>query len=119
LILESDRLIKQLIVEWLEMAGFDTLCASDLASATRVAMNGCDLMLADVQAPFKSAREAVSKLKRAVPHTPVVAMSADALALDPSASDVIARELGITAVLVKPFTQNALLDAIERAWRKG
>lgn len=112
LVLESDRLIKQLIFEWLHMAGYETVSASDPASA-RIAGAGCDLMLADVPAPFTSARDAITRLARAVPDTPVIAMSADVLASGPSASSAIARELGAAAVLVKPFTQDALLDAIE------
>jgi CheY-like chemotaxis protein len=114
LVLESDSLIKQLIVEWLQRAGFQTQCTSDAGSAARLAEAGCDLILADVSAPFKSAREAVARLTHAVPDTPVIAMSADALASGRSASDAIARELGVAAVLVKPFTQDALLNAIHR-----
>ena len=115
LVLESDRLIKQLLVEWLHMAGHETVCASDPASAARVAGSGCDVLIADVPAPLTSARDAVARLARAVPGTPVIAMSADVLASGPSASAAIARELGAAAVLVKPFSQDALLAAIHRA----
>jgi DNA-binding response OmpR family regulator len=115
LVLESDRLIKQLIVEWLDMAGHESLCASDSASAARIASSGCDILLADVPAGSQSAREAIARLRRAVPNTPVIAMSAGVLASDPKASAAVARELGAAAVLVKPFGREALLDAIDRA----
>jgi CheY-like chemotaxis protein len=114
LVLESDRLIKQLIVEWLHLAGHETVCASDPASAARVAGAGCDVLLADVPAPSKSAREAIARLTRAVPNTPIIAMSADVLASGPRASAAVARELGAAAMLVKPFNRDALLEAIDR-----
>jgi CheY-like chemotaxis protein len=108
-------LIRQLVVEWLHMAGYETACASDPAVAAKLADSGCDVMLADVPAPFKSARAAIVRLMREVPDTPVIAMSADVLAAGPMASAAIARELGAAAVLVKPFSRGALLEAIHRA----
>jgi DNA-binding response OmpR family regulator len=115
LILESDRLLRDLVVEWLHMAGFETLCASDSASAARIARAGCELMLADVPAPLKLARDSVAMLADAMPNTPIVAMSADVVASSRTASDAIARELGVAAVLVKPFTRETLLRAVRRA----
>lgn len=115
LLLESDRLLEQLMVEWLRMAGYETLCVHDAGSAARLGAAGCDLILADVPAPLESARRAVARLAHAAPDTPVIAMSADALASGPCAQAAIARGLGAAAVLVKPFTQVALLEAITRA----
>jgi len=114
LILETDRLIKALIIEWLHMAGNDTVCASDAAAAARLP-GKYDLVLADVPAPLKVARNTVASLTRAVPGTPIVAMSADIVASGEAASRALARELGAAAVLVKPFTKDALLHAIHRA----
>ena len=115
LVLESDRLIKALIMEWLQMAGYETVvCAHDAADAG-VIVNPCDVVLADVPAPLKAARETVDRLARAAPGTPVIAMSADIPAHGKSATDALARELGAAAVLVKPFSREALLFAIQRA----
>ncbi len=50
LVLESDRLIRALIVEWLGMSGNEALCVADLADAKTQA-KACDLVLADVPAP--------------------------------------------------------------------
>jgi CheY-like chemotaxis protein len=72
-------------------------------------------MLADVPAPLKSAREAIVRLMREAPGTPVVAMSADLLASGPTAPTAIARDLGVAAVLVKPFSRKTMLEAIHRA----
>ena len=113
LVLESDRLIRALIVEWLGMAGNDALCVADLAHATALAQP-CDLVLADVPAPHRAARRTVMQLAQAIPHTPIIAMSADITASGQAAQDALARELGASAVLVKPFNQHALLSAIHR-----
>ena len=111
LVIESDRLIRALIVEWLGMAGTDALCVADLAHATAIAQP-CDLVLADVPAPHRAARRTVMQLAQAIPHTPIIAMSADITASGQAAREALARELGASAVLVKPFNQHALLTAI-------
>lgn len=111
LVLESDHLIRALIVEWLGMAGADAQCAADLADA-RERAPGCDLILADVPAPYRAARRTVMQLAQAIPHAPIIAMSADVTASCQAAREALARELGARAVLVKPFTQHALLTAI-------
>jgi CheY-like chemotaxis protein len=113
LVLESDRLIRALIVEWLGMAGNDALCVADLAHIKALAQP-CDLVLADVPAPHRAARRTVMQLAQALPRTPIIAMSADIAACGLAAQEALARELGASAVLVKPFNQHALLSAIHR-----
>jgi CheY-like chemotaxis protein len=111
LVLESDRLIRALIVEWLGMAGEEALGVADLTGAKALAQP-CDLVLADVPAPHRAARRAVMQLAQAMPHTPIIAMSADVTASGHAARAALARELGASAILVKPFNQHALLSAI-------
>ena len=114
LVLESDRLVKALILEWLHLAGCETFCVQDAAGAGAI-RGAFDVVLADVPAPLKAARDAVERLMRALPGTPVVAMSADMPAHGRSAADALARELGAAAVLVKPFNRESLLYAIHQA----
>jgi CheY-like chemotaxis protein len=113
LVVESDRLIRALIVEWLGMAGNDTLCVADLADVKALAER-FDVVLADVPAPHRAARGTVMQLAQAIPHVPIIAMSADITAVGVTAREALARELGACAVLVKPFNQQALLSAIHQ-----
>lgn len=114
LIIESDRPIRALIAEWLDMAEYRSMHVHDVAAAARIAAQ-CDVVLLDIPATRQLARETIASLTAVAPHTPIVAMSADVLASGPSAADAVARELGVAAVLVKPFDREALMQAIEQA----
>ena len=113
LLLETDLMIRALILEWLVLAGHEALPATDLAEA-RALGEPCDLILADLPAPQRAARQMVNQLLWTLPGAPIIAMSADMAVSGRAAREALARELGVSAVLVKPFTQRALLCAIER-----
>jgi CheY-like chemotaxis protein len=114
LVSEPDRSLRALVREWLEMAGY--LCTDGtVAEAAPDVAACCDLALIDIRAPLQSARETIFNVATALPDVPIIAMSADALATGWHAADAVARELGVTAVLVKPFDRDALMRAIERA----
>ena len=114
MILESDRPISALVAEWLAMAQYGSVHVCDVAGAAKVAVQ-CDVVLLDIPATLRSARETIASLAAIVSDTPIVAMSADVLASGPSAAEAIALKLGVAAVLVKPFGREALMQAIERA----
>jgi len=113
LIVESDRPIRDLVAEWLEMFEYGSMHVPDVVAAAKAAQ--CDVVLLDIPATLRAACESIASLAAAVPHTPIVAMSADVLASGPSAAEALARELGVAAVLVKPFGREALMQAITRA----
>lgn len=117
LILEPDRPIRALVAEWLEMAQYACVHVHDVAAAATVAAH-YDVVLLDIPATLRSARETIASLAAVVPNTPIIAMSADVLASGPSAEQAVARELGVAAVLVKPFGREALMQAIEPARTK-
>ena len=114
LVLESDRAIRALVSEWLGMAGYGFMDGRELGSVS-AAVAQCDVVLVDVRAPLQSARETIEGLTLAMPYASIIAMSADALANGRSAMEAVARELGVAAVLVKPFDRVALMHAIECA----
>jgi AmiR/NasT family two-component response regulator len=111
---EPDRPIRALLAEWLQMAGYDFI-EGHLMGAEPNVVAQCDVVLIDVRAPLRSARQAVAAVAGAVPHAPIIAMSADVLASGRLATEGVARELGVAAVLVKPFDRDALMQALEQA----
>ena len=116
MILEPDRPIRALVAEWLELAEYGSMHVHDVAAAAKAAAQ-CDVVLLDIPPTLRLARETIASLAAVVPHTPIIALSADVLASGPSAAEAVARELGVAAVLVKPFGREALMQAIERARR--
>jgi len=105
--------MRALVSEWLKRAGYDSVQAI-LAGTLPEAATRCDIVLLDVRSPLPSACKAVASVRAAVPHAAIIAMSADGVASEPPAMQAVERELGVAAVLVKPFDRNALLQALER-----
>lgn len=113
LVLESDRAIRALVSEWLGMAGYGFMDGRELGAESAVVAR-CDVVLVDVRAPLQSARETIEGLALAMPYASIIAMSADALANGQSATEAVARELGVAAVLAKPFDRIALMKALAK-----
>jgi DNA-binding response OmpR family regulator len=111
LLLESDRLMRALVAEWLQMAGHTVQAIENDASHSP---RGYDRVLVDVPAPLKAARRIIARLKAAAAGTKVIAMSAGVPVRGTSGARTLAHELGAAAVLVKPFSQEVLLDTIEQ-----
>jgi CheY-like chemotaxis protein len=114
LVVEPDRPIRALIKEWLELAGYDFLDGQGTGPATSDVARS-DILLVDIRAPLRSARQQIADLAAKAPRAALVAMSADALASGRLAMEAVARELGVAAVLVKPFGREALMQALQQA----
>lgn len=110
-VVEDDADIRDLIVMWLERAGYEV----DTAPNGRAGLELCqqrtpDLVVMDVMMPVMSGHEAVVRMREdeRLRVTPVVMLSAGGLSSD--------REAGLAAgadtYVTKPFELSTLTDAI-------
>ncbi len=103
---------QQLVRLFLDESGFAVdQAASGAEALAAAAARRYDLILMDLRLPDLGGLEVVRRLRRAeaTQHTPIVALSADALPEHVSQ----ARQAGVDAHLAKPFTSAALRAAVE------
>lgn len=108
-LVESDDLIRTLVERWLEEAGYEVkrVTIDELKRG-----NGVDLIIANVPRP-RSAALLIRSVQAA--HTaPLLLISARFLR-GQGTSSALAEQLGVPAVLPKPFTRGELLTAVARA----
>jgi CheY-like chemotaxis protein len=102
LLVEADPALRGLVEEWLSDADW------------RVVEDHPDVVLVDLPAPREQGPSAIRRVSNAHPHAPVVALSSsffDGI----ESNGAIARALGVSSVLPKPLTRDALLAALRRA----
>lgn len=114
LIIDDDEAIRITVTQLLEAAGHAVVVADDgLAGMNQFRAAPCDLVLTDMVMPHAGLM-AVRVLKEQFPGVPVIAMTGGA----PFRLGV-ARDLGVRATLVKPFTAEQLSDVVTAALTTG
>lgn len=106
-IVESDDLIREIVERWLSEAGHRVEVRS---LAELLAGNGFDVALVDVASPG-SAAPLIAAI-RAIHQAPIILLSAR-LRSNQAGSRDLARQLGVRAVLGKPFSREELLAAVD------
>lgn len=110
LVVEHDSLHRELIREWLEERGVQVICARE---GVVNAPAGIDAVLIDV-ASQQQAHATLRPWRRAYPDAAIVAVSGRFCPSDLT-HDAMARRLGVTRTLAKPFTRTALWAALDLA----
>jgi CheY-like chemotaxis protein len=112
LVVEDDKILRQFIVQLLELDGYTVLEAVDGDEGlARVREKNCDLVLLDIQMPRRDGWSVLDELK-AIPqlkNIPVLMWTA----LPRVGNESKAREMGASDFLVKPVSPEDLLSKID------
>jgi CheY-like chemotaxis protein len=111
LIVDDESKVRELLRRWLEKAGYQTLEASDAASALEtLSAHAAGVVLCDVHMPGQDGLRLAQQIREQHP-TIAIVFATGVAALPPA--DTL-RD-GVVAYVLKPFDQAPLLDAVERA----
>ena len=121
LVIDDDSDVRTLMVYELQVAGHEVRGASDGAKGLTLQRESpADVVVTDIYMPEKEGIETIRDLKQEFPRVKIIAISGGGRNLSAgafSARDlrVVAGELGVIAVLQKPFETRELLRSIESA----
>jgi len=107
-IIEEDRLMRELLVEWLSAERYSVRVA---ALGDAQLPDNADLVIVDVYMPRREGAKRLRAVKAAHPETPLIAISGQfrpGLAGSCAAADA----LGVGQVIAKPFSRHDLLAAV-------
>src|SRR6266496_3484577 len=107
-IIEEDKLMRGLLVEWLSAEGYSVRAD---APGDAQAPDKADLLIVDVYMPRREGAKTLRAVKAAHPETPLIAISGQfrpGLVRPSTAADA----LGVRQVIAKPFSRRDLLAAV-------
>jgi DNA-binding response OmpR family regulator len=114
LVIEDEPAMNQLISDILSQAGFHVTSAFDgVAGLEAIRSSAPDVVILDIFMPEKDGLELLIELRRFARSLPVLVISGKQHLLSESSMS-LARQLGATAVLAKPFTPPELLKAVSK-----
>jgi DNA-binding response OmpR family regulator len=116
LVIEDNRDLRELMQVILQHAGYDVELASDGQIGMKVQRERpADLVVTDIFMPNQDGIETIAKFREEYPDLKVIVMSGDGKLANRYAHLATARELGVRALLPKPFDEDELLSTIRGA----
>ena len=112
LVVDDDDLIRKLVYKTLVRAGYDVVATGDGREAESIyRREPTDLIITDLFMPEKEGMELIMELRREFPDVKIIAISG-AGALGSTEYLEMARMIGATRTLAKPFGQEQLLATV-------
>ena len=107
-IIEEDKLMRELLAEWLSAEGYSVSAA---APGIAQVPHDADLVIVDVYMPRHEGTSRLRAVKAVYPDTPLIAISGQ---FRPGlvGSCTAANALGVRQVIAKPFTRRDLIAAV-------
>ncbi len=118
LIVDDDRIVRLLLQEMIGREGH-TVAAFENAQDALASFSKTppDLVVTDIFMPEKSGLEMIVELRRLNPDVPIIAISGDTASREGGHVECleVAKCLGSSNILEKPFTKRQVLDAVKKA----
>lgn len=114
LLIDDDHALREILVLALTRTGHKVSQAANGAQGLILFREKpADLVITDIVMPEQEGIETILALRSESPKTPVIAISGGAVCSETYL--VLARQLGVSSTLAKPFTQEQLRQAIDNA----
>ena len=112
LVVDDDELIRKLILKTLERDGYEVFASADGHEVSNLhRRKPADLIITDLFMPEKEGMEIIMEMRRDFPDVKIIAISG-AGSLGATQYLEMARMIGATRTLAKPFGQEELLAAV-------
>lgn len=109
---ESNQAIGSVFQLFLERAGYEVTLAGDVEHALELLMaEGADLLMTEYRLPTSTGPELISRVRAAGLPLPIVLVIGSLEALGDKQFD----QLDVSGILLRPFTQEQLLDVVKKA----
>jgi DNA-binding NtrC family response regulator len=113
LVVDDDQPTQRVLQLWLELHGHKVICASGGKAALAIlAASTVDLVITDVLMPDGNGLDLISKIRQRDDALPVLAISGGGLHVTSATCLQQAHTAGAQALLLKPFKQDQLLNAM-------
>lgn len=117
-VVDADPALVALIGEWLAEAGCVVIGNAGPAGGAGDCAGDCELVVVDVAYPRCGGREQIQRVARSNPGRPILALSSNFFpGID--CHGPIAREIGATCALAKPFARDALIRVVHGLLGRG
>lgn len=118
LVVDDDRIVRLLLQEMISREGH-TVSAFENAQDALASVSKAppELVITDIFMPEKSGLEMIVELRRVAPEIPIIAISGDSASREGGHVECleVAKCLGSSRILEKPFTKQQVLDAVRKA----
>jgi CheY-like chemotaxis protein len=115
IVIDDNNDLRELMCEILRQAGFDAECAADGQEGLAVQRaRPAEVVITDIFMPNQDGIETIALFRKEFPGLKIIVMSGDAKVAKDSTYFMTAREIGVDAVLPKPFDEDELLQMIQK-----